>query len=292
MKLLAAALLVAMLTACTSVAQPTGGASRTSSGSAASTSASSSSDGPGEPPAGAATQDIIGYKTVGKFFVRVLGIKFSCTAAVIGRNIIVTAAHCFTGKIAGIKYTTTGWVFAPMWHDNKFPYGKWSVHAVYLARSWIDKLDPAFDYAVVVLNPRSSRGVGDYTGQDSWNSTFSLAPGRSTPVRIVGIPQASSKARISVTHAVAVQAGSGFKALKASTPGFGNGTSGGPWFYPFSTKTDTGTIIGVTGGYQAGGATDSPSYADFLSVHFAGLVAAASKGITHCTSAGICRYWP
>jgi len=259
---------------------------------AASTPASSVGPGPSEPTAGPSAEAISGYKSVGKFFVRALGARFSCTATVIGRNIVVTAAHCFKGVIDGVKYTTTGWMFAPMWHDNQFPYGTWSVHSVYLLRGWIDKLDPRLDYAVVVLNPRSGRDVGYYTGQDSWNSSLTLAPGQSTPVRVVGIPEASTGARISVTREVAVQVGRGFTALTASTPGFDNGTSGGPWFSPFSPQTDTGTVIAVTGGYQAGGATDSPSYADVLSGQFADLMAAAIKGATQCNPNGACRYWP
>jgi hypothetical protein len=284
-KLLAAALLAAVLSACTSAARPAPRVSGTGQAPAASTSAASS-------PSSVMASDFNGYKTIGKFFVSAFSVKFSCTAAVIGRNIIVTAAHCFTGVIDGVKYATTGWMFAPMWHDNQFPYGKWSVRAVYLAQGWIKNLDPRLDYAIVVLNPRGGHDISAYTGQDSWDSHFSLAPGQSAPVRIVGIPLASLKARISVTRAQAVQVGPGFTVLTASTPGFGDGTSGGPWFDPFSTKTSTGTIIGLTGGYQTGGATDSPSYADFLSRPFADLVAAAVSGIGHCNTAGACRYWP
>jgi hypothetical protein len=288
-KLLAAAVVAAVLTACASAAQPTPGVSGTGRVPATQSSAGNSSPSASQP---VMATSVSGYKTVGKFFVRFLSLKFSCTAAVIGRNIIVTAAHCFTGVADGVRYKTTGWMFAPMWHDNQFPYGKWSVQAVYLAKGWIQKLDPRLDYAVVVLNPRASHDISAYTGQDSWNASFSLAPGQSTPVRIVGIPQASRTARVSVTRADAVQVGRGFTVLRASTPGFGIGTSGGPWFGPFNTKTATGTIIALTGGYQAGGATDSPSYADFLSGRFADLVAAAVSGITHCNSADVCRYWP
>jgi hypothetical protein len=292
MKLLAAAVLAAMLTGCASVASPAGKAGMTGRVPAAPAPASSLGHGPNEPTAGPSPQAISGYKTVGKFFVRALGGQFSCTATVIGRSIIVTAAHCFKGVIGGIKYTTTGWTFAPMWHDNQFPYGTWSVHSVFLLRGWIDKLDPKLDYAVVVLNSRSGRDVGSYTGQDSWNSSLTVVPGQSTPVRVVGIPEVSTKARISVTRAVAVEVGRGFTVLTASTPGFGDGTSGGPWFSPFSPRPDTGTVIAVTGGYQAGGDTDSPSYADVLSAQFADLVAAAINGASQCNPSGACRYWP
>jgi V8-like Glu-specific endopeptidase len=246
------------------------------------------------PPAAAvsASKAINGYKTVGKLFVTALGVQFSCTATVIGPDIILTAAHCFKGELDGITYTTSGWSFAPMWHDNKSPYGRWSVRSVYLMRTWISKLDPKYDYAVVVLKPRAGHDIAHYTGQDSWNAKLSLKPRQSRPVRIVGIPQGSAKALISVTRAVAVDVRTGFEVLRASTPGFGNGTSGGPWFDPFSPRTDTGTVIGVTGGYEAGGAKDSPSYADFLTAQFAGLMSAATTGIAGCNRAGDCRYWP
>lgn len=288
-KLLAVGLLAAALSACASAAHPAPGVSGTGQLPAASASAASGSPDASQP---VVAGDFNGYKTVGKFFFSALTLKLSCTAAVIGSSIIVTAAHCFTGVFSGVRYSTTGWMFAPMWHDNQFPYGKWSVRAVYLARGWIKTFDPGSDYAVVVLNPRAGRDISAYTGQDSWNSGFSLAAGQSAPVRIVGIPLASLKARVSVTRAEAVRVGRGFTVLRASTPGFGDGTSGGPWFDPFNAKTGTGTIIGLTGGYQAGGATDTPSYADFLSRPFADLVAAAVNGITGCSNAGACRYWP
>lgn len=289
-KVLAAGLMAAALSGCAGGAHPAPGASGTSQPTATvSTSAAGSSPAADQP---SAVGDIDGYKSVGKFFVSVLGLKFSCTAAVIGASVIVTAAHCFTGVFSGTRYSTTGWMFAPMWHDNQFPYGKWTVRAVYLAQGWIKTFDPALDYAVVVLNPRAGRDISSYTGQDSWNPGFALAPGQSAPVRIVGIPLGGLKARVSLTRADAVRAGPGLTVLRASTPGFGNGTSGGPWFDPFSTTTGTGTIVGLTGGYQEGGVSDTPSYADFLSAPFAGLVAAAARSTAGCSSAGACRYWP
>jgi hypothetical protein len=38
------------------------------------------------------------------------------------------------------------------------------------------------------------------------------------------------------------------------------GTSGSPWVTRFNTRSRTGTIVGVIGGYQQGGDTPSVSY--------------------------------
>jgi hypothetical protein len=205
---------------------------------------------------------------------------------------IVTAAHCFKGDECTRKYTTSNWMFAPMWHGNRFPYGKWYVQSVYIVQPWISELNPKFDFAVVILGSQHRHGVAYHTGQDAWNASWFPNPGQTTPIRIAGIPGNSKKALTDVTTAVAVEVGRRFEALRASTPGFGNGTSGGPWFRSFSVRNGTGTLDGVTGGYQDGGSNASPSYADIFSWYFSDLIAAASKRITHCNSTGDCRYWP
>ena len=233
-----------------------------------------------------------GYPTVGKFFYKVDDIPFNCTATVIGTNMIVTAAHCFKGDEYTHKYTTSNWMFAPMWHGNRFPYGKWYVQSVYIVQPWISELNPKFDFAVVILGSQHRHGVAYHTGQDAWNASWFPNPGQTTPIRIAGIPGNSKKALTDVTTAVAVEVGRRIEALRASTPGFGNGTSGGPWFRSFSVRNGTGTLDGVTGGYQDGGSNASPSYADIFSWYFSDLIAAASKRITHCNSTGDCRYWP
>jgi hypothetical protein len=242
-------------------------------------------------PAAPSSHQINGYKTVGKFFFTVAGFPFNCTAVVIGRAMIVTAAHCFMGNNP-VNYTTSNWMFAPMWHNNTFPYGKWYVSSVYIMQPYINSFNGRYDFAAVNLDRQHGHGVAYYTGQDSWSGDFSLARDQTTGVRIVGIPGNSSVALTSVTTAVAVEVSRRWEVLRASTPGFGDGTSGGPWFHPFDTKTDTGTVLGVTGGYEQGGDTDSPSYADFFSSYFTDLVAAANKGIKGCNSTGDCRYWP
>jgi len=52
--------------------------------------------------------------------------------------------------------------------------------------------------------------------------------------------------------------------LRFDCGGFTGGTSGSPWVAHFSSRTRTGTIVGIIGGYQAGGDTAAISYSSYL----------------------------
>ena len=236
-------------------------------------------------PAGVtpATTAINGYQSVGKFFFDIASIgKLNCTASVINdskgnpkQELVLTAAHCFEGLQDGIPYTTNDWLFAPEWHNNVFPYGKWNVKAVYVDSNWFTCTiecheNPRYDYAVLVVDPRSGHGVGHYTGLNGWKVNAAKSVNN---VRIVGIPGNSGKALVNVTNTTTVTINPGnYLARKASTPGFGEGSSGGPWFYSFNTKSGVGLMLGDTGGFDSGGPTDSPSYSSYWTSAFSTLV--------------------
>ena len=235
-----------------------------------------------------ATSAINGYPSVGKFFYNIAGVgKLNCTASVIndaGNNpkqeLVVTAAHCFKGLYAGLPYYSDDWLFAPEWHNNQFPYGKWAVKSVYIDSRWFGcgftgcHENPRYDYAVFVVDPQHGHGVGHYTGVNGWH----INEPKTANVRIVGIPGNSGKALVNVTKSTTVTINPGnYLARKAATPGFGDGSSGGPWFYSFNTSSGVGLLLGVTGGYESGGSTDSPSYASYWTSDFASLVATAAK---------------
>jgi hypothetical protein len=56
----------------------------------------------------------------------------------------------------------------------------------------------------------------------------------------------------------------GHPQLRFACPGFSDASSGGPFLTRISPRSGTGTIIGVIGGYQQGGATSTVSYATAL----------------------------
>jgi hypothetical protein len=239
------------------------------------------------PPQAAATTSSDGYPTVGKLTYEVDGVlSLNCTATVLqgtaaanNEDLIVTAAHCIEGVEDGVPYVSTDLAFSPMWHDNTEPYGTWSVSKVFLY-SWMNCVipiidcgtNPENDYAVIVLNPRNGMGVGDVTGADGWSVN---QPGTLDNVTIAGIPGSSSDTLTTVANATTVSE-SGDSYRTATTPGFTDGTSGGPWFEGFSASTGRGTLIGDTGGYQEGGpSSGSPSYSDYWTGNFAALVSQA-----------------
>lgn len=239
------------------------------------------------PDAQATTTSSDGYPTVGKLTYNVDGVlSLNCTATVLqgtaatnNEDLIVTAAHCIEGVEDGVPYISTDLAFSPMWHDNQSPYGTWSVNEVFLD-SWMNcsipvidcGTNPENDYAVIVLNPQSGKGVGDVTGANGWSIN---QPDTVDNVTIAGIPGSSPDTLTTVENTTTVSE-SGDSYRTATTPGFTDGTSGGPWFEGFSTTTRRGTLIGDTGGFEQGGpSSGSPSYSDYWTSSFATLVSQA-----------------
>jgi V8-like Glu-specific endopeptidase len=227
-----------------------------------------------------------GYPTIGKLTYKaddVLGL--SCTASVINgtsatnnEELILTAAHCIEGTTDGIPYTSTDLAFSPMWNNGNTPYGTWTSEKVFLNSGWMHcsitgcSTNPADDYAVIVLNTQNGEGVGTVTGADGWNSS---EPASLSNVTIAGIPSSATDTLTTVVSATTVTESS-VSYRTAATPGYTDGTSGGPWLTGFSTSTGLGTLIGDTGGYEQGGpSSGTPSYSNVWDSAFATVVADA-----------------
>jgi hypothetical protein len=229
-----------------------------------------------------------GYPTIGKLTYKADDVlDLSCTATVINgtsatnnEELILTAAHCIEGTTDGIPYTSTDLAFSPMWNNGDAPYGTWTSKEVFLNSGWMHcpvpvvdcSTNPADDYAVIVLNPQNGEGVGDVTGADAWTDS---APAAVAGVTIAGIPSSATDTLTTVASTTTVTE-SGVSYRTASTPGYTDGTSGGPWLTNFDTSTGLGTLIGDIGGYEQGGpSSGTPSYSNVWNSAFATVVADA-----------------
>jgi Fibronectin type III domain len=223
----------------------------------------------------AASHPITGYPTVGKLFFKVTRLfPSNCTATVINdsssnpkESLVLTAAHCIETAHMGILFGFSDYMFAPKWHDNRFPYGKWYPKTLYVDSRWIYRdsngnyfENPRYDYAVLIMRQQKDatgvlRGVGYHTGEDGWKVSM---PARKH-ARIVGIPGSASSPLQVITESTTIT-DCGFRNRKAATPGFGSGTSGGPWFYSFNTSTKLGSLLGIVSGCNDGGPNGDTSY--------------------------------
>ena len=242
-------------------------------------------------PALAGKQGFQGYPSVGRLFFKSDGVlSETCTASVIdnsgkkqpagGTMLILTAAHCIEGTLLRAPYYSTDFAFVPDWSKGNEPFGTWSIKKYYIYEKWLEcpfppidcHTDPAFDFAVMIVAPRKGVHVGAVTGGNGWADP---APGKVKNVRIVGYPANSAVPLLSLTDTTTVTEHD-IHYRSGHTPGFGDGTSGGPWFKSKGTS-GVGVIIADTGGFQQGGDKPTPSYSDVWDSTFANLVAQARK---------------
>ena len=184
-----------------------------------------------------------------------------CTGSVVNSpegDIIVTAAHCVYDS-SGV-YTDIA--FVPGYHDGQDPYGVWIPSAVVVAPQWASSSDPNYDVAFVVVHEEgSSTKIQDVVGGDD----LGLDPGYTGLTRVIGYPE-STEDPVSCTNYT-----SQFSDASLTTPqlefdcaDYPGGTSGGPFLQSVDSNTNLGTVVGVIGGYEAGGDSPSVSYSVYF----------------------------
>jgi len=187
-----------------------------------------------------------------------------CSASVIRRGIIVTAAHCIQRFGSG-NNTYTGFQFRPAFWSNgssiSTPYGVWNWAAIVRPTSWADGTDTGSgsarnnDLAVIALAPQSRVFVGDRTGYLAygWNNFSFITSGRTgnrttAEINTLGYPGLMDSGRVmQMTNGPSylVTSGGAFNIEQGSY--FTGGSSGGPWIANFNVNYPS-----FTGGANAG----------------------------------------
>jgi V8-like Glu-specific endopeptidase len=193
-------------------------------------------------------------RAVGALFTRksggALGTHF-CTATVVDSpsgNLVVTAAHCLSGR------TGQSLAFVPEYHSGKAPLGVWTVQRTFVDTAWTKANDPDHDFAFLVVHRAGTRStLQALTGAERLTSARS--PGKRATV--VGYPSSADTAISCTNWLLAFTA----TQLEFDCDGYTNGTSGSALVVDLDAASGLGTVVGVIGGYEEGGATPSVSYA-------------------------------
>jgi hypothetical protein len=102
-----------------------------------------------------------GTAAVGALFTATrTGLRHFCTAAVVRSTrgtLVVTAAHCLEGRHIGPRGDV---IFAPGYHDGKFPHGRWQVISLIADTSWLRTHDVNDDVAFLVVGRAGRRCCG------------------------------------------------------------------------------------------------------------------------------------
>jgi V8-like Glu-specific endopeptidase len=212
-----------------------------------------------------ATNTAYPYRASGKLFFNKGTSTFVCSASLIRRGVVVTAAHCVANF--GQQQFYSGWQFVPGYHNGTAPFGVWSVRQAIVLTAYLDGTDPCAvagivcqdDVALLLLN---TSPTGDYPGTATgwygygWNNFGFTAIGL-TQITQIGYPVClDSGFLMERNDSFGVQSVSSANNTIIGSLMCG-GASGGPWLVNFGlrpvlTSTTDGTapnpntVVGVT----------------------------------------------
>ena len=235
-------------------------------------------------PAGASTLNWQGWPSSIAPTVGLLAMQYplghgTCSATVVDRSLLVTAAHCLYNPAAGGFATAI--IFLPgMTWDNaadpdsvKMPWSYWNASNWWVPEGWRQNADLALDYGLVEIPPAQSGPISQFTG--TWTIQTGIRWGEGARVYTMGYPssgfwdtaqgyngrgQYACDTVWSPPYYGAI--GSGYELWSSCT--MNRGSSGGPWFVQLNNGS--WVIGGVTS--QCFGADMTPdNYCNPYSSH-------------------------
>jgi V8-like Glu-specific endopeptidase len=117
------------------------------------------------------------YTTVGRLYFTKSGSDYYCSAAVIGKRVLVTAGHCIHNGNGAQSGFFDNWKFVPALRDGSAPFKTWNWSYVTVTNTWYTSggsIPNAADYGMIEVQDNGTR-VGDMTGSLGFQ-TLSLMP--------------------------------------------------------------------------------------------------------------------
>ena len=255
------------------------------------------------------TNTIYPYRASGKVFFNKPGESgsFICSASLIKKGVVVTAAHCVSDF--GKNTFWTNWRFVPGYKSGSAPYGNWSAKSTLVLSAYLNGSDPCStstapngvicrdDVAVVVLNPQGGSLPGTNTG---WYG-FAYNNAGFTPSGRVHLTQIGYPGCLDNGAIMERNDSEGFKSSShANNTLLGSlmcgGSSGGPWLINFGkrptlTSTTSGssaqinTVVGVTSWGSTSTGPKQQGASPFLNTNILSMMnAACGANPAHCAN--------
>lgn len=220
-------------------------------------------------PAGTPTAvRFTGVPTTGALFYTTGTRTHFCTASVVNSSVgdlVITAAHC----VYGSGYATNI-AYVPKYHDGTRPYGTWTVSAITVATGWRDAHNPNLDVAFLAVTSPGGTRIQSVTG----GLTFAINAPYAMAIEVIGYNNTDTEPVRCATHSFKFLGGA---QIGFYCHGFRNGTSGGPWISGYNSRTGTGVVHGVIGGYEEGGSYEWASYSPHFGAAIGALFGQAEK---------------
>jgi V8-like Glu-specific endopeptidase len=192
--------------------------------------------------------------------------KHFCTGIVVGRDLVMTAAHCIFPS--GGSFYDRRIRFVPQWSKGHKPVGQWAPAQMLVPRGWIKYGDPDLDVGFMSVKPLHGEHIGDVLGE----TPLAFNTGFNQVVRVTGYPSDSTSVATCVNRARRHSD----TQLKIYCHDFTIGTSGAPWVIR-DPVSDVPEVIGVLGGYLGGGNSPNISYAAYFGGEIQALYVRAVK---------------
>lgn len=203
------------------------------------------------------------YSAAGKLYFRDGAGNYVCSASLIKRGVIVTAAHCVS-KFGENRFYTN-FQFVPAKYNTLAPFGVWTAESVYIKTSYFNGTDSCAvrgivcvnDVAVIRLAPQSGAFPGTRTGWFGYGwAGYGFTPNNLALINQLGYPVSHDAGNImqrTDSQGVVSPSDSNNTVWGSRQTG---GSSGGPELVnlgfqgvlatPLGSEAATNTVVGAT----------------------------------------------